>query len=188
VQLALCPDHLKSALFHVCTGWMLYLGLARPIYTPYMTVYLVISLPKIPYIHHIYGSGQPYLYGKLQVTNSLLAIIQLSVTEGWGDRDRHTISLQQLYGVWFVWVVAAVLLCGILSSHLIMPPSTKIIVLSYTSSSCFPTSLHAHCWPVRLHNEWSMNSLCTSLPGTSKPTQQQWLCFAQHGSPWPSEY
>ena len=36
------------------------------IYTPYMTVYLVISLPKIPYIHRIsiygvyfYGSGQP---------------------------------------------------------------------------------------------------------------------------------
>jgi len=24
------------------------------IYTPYMTVYMVISLPKIPYIHHIY--------------------------------------------------------------------------------------------------------------------------------------
>jgi hypothetical protein len=24
------------------------------IYTPYMTVYLVISLPKIPYIHRIY--------------------------------------------------------------------------------------------------------------------------------------
>jgi hypothetical protein len=33
------------------------------IYTPYMTVYLVISLPKIPYIHriYIYGSGQPYV-------------------------------------------------------------------------------------------------------------------------------
>jgi len=24
------------------------------IYTPYMTVYLVISLPKLPYIHRIY--------------------------------------------------------------------------------------------------------------------------------------
>ena len=24
------------------------------IYTPYMTVYLIISLPEIPYIHHIY--------------------------------------------------------------------------------------------------------------------------------------
>ena len=34
------------------------------IYAPYMTGYLVISLPKIPYIHHtcIYGSGQPYVY------------------------------------------------------------------------------------------------------------------------------
>jgi hypothetical protein len=29
--------------------------------TPYMTIFLVISLPKIPYIHRIvYGSGQPY--------------------------------------------------------------------------------------------------------------------------------
>ena len=34
------------------------------IYTPYMTVYLVISLPKLPYMHGIcmYGSGQPYKY------------------------------------------------------------------------------------------------------------------------------
>ena len=32
------------------------------IYTPYMTVYLVISLPKIPYVPYIYGSGQPYVY------------------------------------------------------------------------------------------------------------------------------
>ena len=32
------------------------------IYTPYMTVYFVISLPKSPYIHRKYicGSGQPY--------------------------------------------------------------------------------------------------------------------------------
>jgi hypothetical protein len=28
------------------------------IYTPYMTVCLVISLPKVLYIHRIYGSGQ----------------------------------------------------------------------------------------------------------------------------------
>jgi hypothetical protein len=34
------------------------------IYTPYMTVYLVISLPNIPYI---YGSGQPYLCGSSPV-------------------------------------------------------------------------------------------------------------------------
>ena len=34
------------------------------IYTPYMTVYLVISLPKLLYIHHIYiyDSGQPYSF------------------------------------------------------------------------------------------------------------------------------
>jgi predicted naringenin-chalcone synthase len=34
------------------------------IYTPYMAVCMVISLPKIPYIHRMYllmyGSGQPY--------------------------------------------------------------------------------------------------------------------------------
>ena len=52
-----------------------FLGLARTIYiyiyiyiyTPYMTVYLVISMPKIPYMHriytiHIYVSGQPYTF------------------------------------------------------------------------------------------------------------------------------
>ena len=27
-----------------------------------MTVYMVISLPKLPYIHRIYGFGQPYSY------------------------------------------------------------------------------------------------------------------------------
>jgi hypothetical protein len=35
------------------------------IYAPYMTVYFVISLLKLPYIHRIYiiyGSGQPYIY------------------------------------------------------------------------------------------------------------------------------
>jgi hypothetical protein len=39
-------------------------------YTLYMTVYLVIPLPKIPYVHrvyiniyiYIYGSGQPYIW------------------------------------------------------------------------------------------------------------------------------
>ena len=28
-------------------------------YSPYMTVYLVMFLPKIPYIHRIYMVGQP---------------------------------------------------------------------------------------------------------------------------------
>jgi hypothetical protein len=36
-----------------CTSRMHRVGQNR-IYTPYMTVYLVISLPKIPYIHRIY--------------------------------------------------------------------------------------------------------------------------------------
>jgi len=56
----------------VCTPYMPRVGQNR-IYTPYMTVYLVISLPKIPYIHRIYmvlanpiyayGSGQPQVFG-----------------------------------------------------------------------------------------------------------------------------
>jgi hypothetical protein len=30
------------------------------IYAPYMTVYMMKSLPKLPYTHHIFiGSGQP---------------------------------------------------------------------------------------------------------------------------------
>ena len=37
------------------------------LYTLYMTVFLMISLPEIAYIHriyiYIYGSGQPYIYG-----------------------------------------------------------------------------------------------------------------------------
>jgi hypothetical protein len=31
-----------------------YVGLARTVTAPYMTVYLVNSLPKLPYIHRIY--------------------------------------------------------------------------------------------------------------------------------------
>jgi len=45
--------------------------------TPYMVVYLVISLPKIPYIHRIYihicGSGQPYIYGEFPANNTVYA-------------------------------------------------------------------------------------------------------------------
>ena len=43
-----------------------YLVIYMMIYMPYRIVYLVISLPKIPYIHciNIYGSGQPYKYEK----------------------------------------------------------------------------------------------------------------------------
>ena len=35
------------------------------IYTPYMTVYLVISLPKLPYIHRIYMVLANPTYNKL---------------------------------------------------------------------------------------------------------------------------
>jgi hypothetical protein len=70
---------------HLCVpsytaAWTLHLthrvGQNR-IYTPYMTVCMVISLPKIPYIHRIhlymYGSGQPYLHthsGLIQMCES----------------------------------------------------------------------------------------------------------------------
>jgi hypothetical protein len=42
----------KNSEDHEC-NYMFMVGQYR-IYTPYMTVYLVISLPKIPYIHRIY--------------------------------------------------------------------------------------------------------------------------------------
>jgi hypothetical protein len=34
------------------------------VYAPYMTVYLVVSLPKTPYIHHIYRvlANPTYMY------------------------------------------------------------------------------------------------------------------------------
>jgi hypothetical protein len=42
------------------------------IYTPYMTIYLVISLPKIPYIHRIYmvlanPKNEQLLVGKVRL-------------------------------------------------------------------------------------------------------------------------
>jgi len=42
------------------------------IYTPYMTVYLVISLPKIPYIHRIYMvlTNPTYVSGCMRAMNS----------------------------------------------------------------------------------------------------------------------
>ena len=44
-------------LYNYAQGW------PEPyIYTPYMTAHLVISLPKVPYIHCMYvGSGQPQI-------------------------------------------------------------------------------------------------------------------------------
>ena len=46
VQMTLLPCHMHCV--HMCM-----VGQNRT-YTPYMTVYLVISLPKIPYIHCVY--------------------------------------------------------------------------------------------------------------------------------------
>jgi len=50
--------------YMVCTFAIHRVG-QNQMYTPYITVYSVIFLPKIPYIHricilYIYGSGQPY--------------------------------------------------------------------------------------------------------------------------------
>jgi hypothetical protein len=46
---------------HMVLSRMIRVGQNR-IYTPYMTVYLVISLPKIPYIHRIYIYIYIYIY------------------------------------------------------------------------------------------------------------------------------
>jgi hypothetical protein len=49
-----------------------FVGLARTIYlyTPYMTVYLVTSLPKVPYMHRIYIWLWPTLRDCLLVKGS----------------------------------------------------------------------------------------------------------------------
>jgi len=57
---------LQSFSFQKISGRELWAGTGlNRIYTPYMTVCMVISLPKILYIHHIYlqmyGYGQPYV-------------------------------------------------------------------------------------------------------------------------------
>jgi len=61
-ELFLQSQFCSKAALKKSAGWMdrLCLGLARTvyIYAPYLTVYLVIPLPNIPYI---YGSSQPYL-------------------------------------------------------------------------------------------------------------------------------
>jgi hypothetical protein len=56
----------SKVLFIYFQEWFTRVGQNR-IHTPYITVYLVVFLPKIPYIHHIYiyGSGQPYSYRKM---------------------------------------------------------------------------------------------------------------------------
>ena len=46
------------------------------IYTPYMTVYLVLSLPKIPYI---YGSSQPYIYTHIHTRTHALTFLQMQL-------------------------------------------------------------------------------------------------------------
>jgi len=44
--------HMDTQIHVACTANRV--GLARTVYAPYMTLYLVVSLPKIPYIHCIY--------------------------------------------------------------------------------------------------------------------------------------
>jgi len=58
------PRHLlkhaddPAVLLHICR-----VGQTR-IFTPYVTICLVISLPKLPFIHcvQVYCSGQPYSF------------------------------------------------------------------------------------------------------------------------------
>jgi len=46
---------LQNQVEHLQHDLLLYLGWPKPhIYTPYMAIYLVISLPKIPHVHRIY--------------------------------------------------------------------------------------------------------------------------------------
>jgi len=56
------------------------------IYTPYMAVYLVISVPKIPYI---YGPGQPYLWGMSGICSTIRCGTLLIKWVAFADR--HTL-------------------------------------------------------------------------------------------------
>jgi len=64
-----------------------------------MTVYLVISLPKVPYIHripyiyHMYGSGQTYTSFLVQVGQRMIATIK---AEAHGEALLH--ALQEGHG------------------------------------------------------------------------------------------
>ena len=58
------PAYACCRVIHTMDGkaWCISRAGQNRIYTYIYTVYLVISKPKVPYIHriHIYGSGQPY--------------------------------------------------------------------------------------------------------------------------------
>jgi len=41
----------------------------KRMHTPYITVYSVISLPKLPYIHNTYGFVQPYTFDAIKAHN-----------------------------------------------------------------------------------------------------------------------
>ena len=51
------------------------------IHTPYMTEYLAIFLPKIPYVRrvYIYGSGQPYFLSHPPNSMLLLSLVPASI-------------------------------------------------------------------------------------------------------------
>ena len=74
---------------HVCTEHVCRVGQNR-IYTPYMTVYLVISLPKIPcilIIYYICGSGQPYMCVIIYKQNSCPSL--LCWTKSWSTNTNN---------------------------------------------------------------------------------------------------
>jgi len=60
-------EHSSCTCMHKCTYSVCRVGQSR-IYTPYMTVCLVVSLPKRPCIHctyMIYGFGQPWVRAEM---------------------------------------------------------------------------------------------------------------------------
>jgi hypothetical protein len=80
------------------------------IYAPYMTVYTVISLPKIPYIHRIYiyiyihGSGQPYFCPSKQRTYQCNSCIWIQHSDYKGARRLMVFVQANSAIVRMVWV------------------------------------------------------------------------------------
>ena len=72
------------------------------IYTPYMTVYFVITLPKIPYIHRIYmvlanPKHMPSLYPACILVSGLLGCFLLTFPLGCQSCEPRALPLQNLH-------------------------------------------------------------------------------------------
>ena len=85
------------------------------IYTPYMTVYLVISLPKIPciyrlykvlanpmYIPFIYGSNQPCVKPNACIFNCFALVKRMKTNEKYTPRSQnthHSLLLSSIFSI-----------------------------------------------------------------------------------------